>query len=303
MGSDQHVPRGHEVGDFLRRVFSKAEEDNVFFMAGAISFNLLVAIVPLLLLSVGISGIVLSARFGDPSAVLLSQLQEALPQVGGDIDLVRVVEDGIDRLLAERTGLSILGAVAFIWFSTRLVGTLRTVLREVFDVAQERGIVEGKLFDAFIVVVGGFLVLVNVGVTVVVRAVRDFGVDLLGLEGFGLRLTHLVVGQVLAFLSIWTLFVLIYRYLPLRRIPWRTSLVAATFAAVAFELLKVAFSWYVTEVATYSTTYGNLATAAILFFWLYYNAIAFVIGGEVAQVYTMRWARKVETEKALSTSG
>lgn len=302
MSSRPLLPGPRDLRDFFQRVYSKAAEDNIFFMAGAISFNLLVAVVPLLLLSVGLSGILLSARFGDPTAVIVSQISEVLPAVGGDINLAQAVQEGVERLLEGRTGFSIVGAVVFVWLSTRLVGTLRTVLREVFDVAQERGIVEGKLFDALIVSVGGVLVLVNIGVTIVLRAFRDFGVSVLGLEGLSVRLTHLLFGQLLAFLSIWVLFLLIYRYLPLRRIPWRTTLVAATFTAVVFELLKLAFSWYVTSVATYTTTYGNLATAAVLFFWLYYNAIGFVLGGEVAQVYTMRWARRVETERALAGS-
>lgn len=270
-------------------------------MAGAISFNVLVAVVPLLLLTVGIAGIVVSARFGDPASVITSQILEIIPAIGGDIDLTVWVRNLVRGILRDRAGLSIVGAVAFVWLSTRLVGTLRTVLREVFDVAQERGIVEGKLFDAAMVVVGGVLILVNVGITVFLEGVRDFGVNLLGLEGgWELRVIHVAFGQGLAFASIWVLFLLVYRYLPVRRIPWRTALVAATFTAVLFELLKLAFSWYVTSVATYSTTYGNLATVAVLFFWLYYTAIVFVLGGEVAQVYTMRWARRVELDRSLS---
>ena len=36
--------RARRLRDFLLRVASKADEDNIFFMAGAITFNLLVAL-------------------------------------------------------------------------------------------------------------------------------------------------------------------------------------------------------------------------------------------------------------------
>lgn len=56
MGSEEEPTTGPvsgspliRAGEFLRRVFQKADEDLIFFMAGAISFNLLVAFVPLLL--------------------------------------------------------------------------------------------------------------------------------------------------------------------------------------------------------------------------------------------------------------
>ncbi len=123
------------------------------------------------------------------------------------------------------------------------------------------------------------------------QAAEAYGVNLLGLEGNTLSTIESLLAQTLAFASIWVLFLGIYRYLPVRPIPWATAIVAATFTAVLHELLKAGFGWYVTSVANYRTTYGNLLTVAVLFFWIYYEAIGFILGGEVAQVWTMRRAR------------
>ena len=101
----------------------------------------------------------------------------------------------------------------------------------------------------------------------------------------------------IAFGSIWTLFLLAYRYVPARKTPWHTAVVAATFAALAHELLKLAFSTYVTEMANYTSTLGNLATAAILLLWIYYGALVFIVGGEVAHVYTMLRARRAVSQQ------
>lgn len=304
-GQDVRPADGPEVGwsrriaDFVRRLYGKAGDDNIFFLAGAISFNVLVAVVPLLLFSVGVAGAVLSSRFEDPAGAILDLLVEGLPAIGGDIDLANTVRAAIEGVMEKRGPLGGIGAVLLIWFSTRLVGTLRTALREVFDISQDRGIVGGKIFDTKVVLVGGGLFILNIGLTTVVTAARDFGVDLLGLQG---RIVT-VLGQSLAFLlafgSIWLLFLGIYRFLPARWIPWRTALIAATFMAVFHELLKLAFGWYVTNVADYGSTYGNLVTLAVLFLWIYYEAVVFILGGEVAQVWTMRRARDVRTHRAL----
>lgn len=289
--------RRQRVAGFLRRVYDKAAEDNVFFMAGAIAFNIVLAVIPLLLLGVGLSGYVLSARYGDPAGVIIPLLLENLPAVGGEIDLVASVRGVIDNLIQERTGFSILGAVLFIWLSTRLVGTLRTVLREVFDVGEDRGIVLGKIYDAQIVAIAGVLFTVNIGITVLLEAARTYGVSLLGLEGSLETFTQQLFAHGVAFFSIWVLFVLVYRFLPARWIPWRTALIAATFTALLHELMKWLFSWYVTEVANYRTTYGNLAVIAVLFFWIYYGSVVFILGGEVAQVWSMKRARQVRTSR------
>jgi uncharacterized BrkB/YihY/UPF0761 family membrane protein len=50
----------------------------------------------------------------------------------------------------------------------------------------------------------------------------------------------------------------------------------------------------VTEIADYGSAFGNLATVAVLFFWIYYGAVVFILGGEVARVYTMRKAVEPE---------
>jgi membrane protein len=285
--------------EFIVRVFYKADEDNIFFMAGAITFNLLVAIIPLILLFIGVSGFVLTSRFPDPASVLIPFILGNLPMVGGEVDLVSRVQGVIDMLLEDRAGFSLVGSLIFIWVATRLVGTLRTALREIFDFSHGRGIVKGKLFDAFMVVVGGVLFIVNLGITVLVEAVEGFGVNLIGLEGTGLSTFRQVTAQLLALGFIWALFLLIYRYLPPRRIPWRTALTAATFTGVLFEATKYLFSWYVTNAANFRTVYGGLTSAAILFFWIYYGAVVFILGGEVAQVATMSRTRRLHAENAL----
>ena len=285
--------------EFVRRLYEKAGDDNIFFMAGAISFNVLVAIVPLFLFAVGVSGYVLTARFADPTSVLIDQLVQAMPAIGGDINLVTTVRESVGSVMENRGPLGIVGAVLLLWFSTRLVGTLRTVLREIFDVAQDRGIVGGKIFDAKVVVVGGLLFILNIGVSGVLTWAQRYPVEFLGLSGTTVSLLEQTIAYVVAFASIWLLFLGIYRFLPARGIPWRTALIAATVAAVLHELLKQGFGWYATSVADFRTTYGNLVTLAVLFLWIYYEALVFIIAGEAAQVWTMRRARRLQTRRAL----
>ena len=282
--------RAQRIRSFLRCVYEKAGDDNIFFLAGAISFNLVVAIVPLLLFAVGVAGLVLTARFGDPATVLVNRLLDYLPTIGGDVNLVQTVQGAIDEIMAGRASFTAVGAFFLIWFSTRLVGTLRAVLREVFDVAQDRGIVGGKIFDIKVVVIGGALVLVNLGITTTMGVAKDFGIDAFGVTGQAVSRLQLAWTMAVSYMSAWVLFVGIYRYLPARWIPWKTALVAATFTATLFEVLKYAFSWYATEVADFGSTYGNLIVVAILFFWIYYGSIVFILGGEIAQVWTMRRA-------------
>ncbi len=294
--------RRNRFREFWFRVYQKSAEDNVFFMAGAISYNLLIAVVPLFLLVVGLWGYVLRARYGDPSEVIVRLMENYIPAVGGDIDLMAKMGSAINGLVAGRAGYSVVGSLLFIWLATRLVSTLRSALREVFDIAADRGILRGKLFDVQVVVMGGVLLLLNVVITVVLQSLGGWGAGLIGVAEDFLGTTQRWLAVLLAFTSIWALFALIYWYVPARRIQWRTAWLAATVMAVSYEVMKWCFGWYATSVADYRSTYGNLTTLVVLFFWIYYASVVFILSGEIAQVYTMRKARRVQIQTALGGS-
>ena len=96
--------RRARLREFWSRTYQKSVEDNIFFMAGAISYNLLVAVVPLVLLAVGLWGYVLATRFGEPSEAMVGLLQNYIPAMGGEIDLLAQIESGINGLVASRAG-------------------------------------------------------------------------------------------------------------------------------------------------------------------------------------------------------
>jgi membrane protein len=292
--------RSYHVGEFLRRLWTKVQEDDVFFMAGAVAFNLLVAALPLVLLGVGLTGYFLAAQFGDPAEASRALVAAMMPHGAGDVDVAALAQAVVSGVLEQRSGFTLFGALLFTWLATRLVGTLRVALREIFDIGRDRGVLRGKLFDMLVVVVGALLLTLNLGVTITLEAAVSLGVGALGVGSSLAGLAQRLLGQVVALLSIWSLFLVLYRYLPARRIPWPTAMVAATFSAVLHEALKVGFSWYATQVADYTSTWGNLATVGVLFFWIYYEAVVFILGGEVAQVYTLR---KAGTLKVVASSG
>ncbi len=290
------APRRHHrplyrFREFLRRLAEKCDDDEIFFMAGAIAFNLVMALFPLLLLGIGITGYALSG-LDDPARAVVDIVTNNLPQASGT-DVTGLVERLTEGLLERRAGFTIAGSLFLVWVATRLSGSLRVALRETFDIGTKRNPVLGKVFDTTAVILGILLLTLNLGVAVVGAAAMDYGVSLFGLGGATISLAEQVLALAVSFASIWTLLILAYRYMPARPIRWRTAAVAATFTAIAHESLKFGFSWYATDVANYGSTLGNLANVAVLFFWIYYESLVFILGGEVAQVSSMRRASRV----------
>lgn len=282
------------TGEFVRRVWDKAGQDNIFFLAGGIAFNILLAAAPFLLMLVSIFAFVLQRAVDDPQQAAVDYVLRILPPSQPVVAFTRRL---VTEIIVGKRPLGLVGLALFIWSSTRLFGSLRAVLKEIFDLPEERNILWGKLFDLQMVVVAGSLFLLNTGITVVIEGAQRYGVEWLGVSNRPeTRAFQSLLGQFLAFGFIFVMFLLIYRFLPVRRTPWRTSLVAAAFTSVAWEVLKGVFAWYVSDVATYGATYGALVTPVVLVLWTYYSGVVFILGGEIGQVYDLMRTRRKQRE-------
>jgi membrane protein len=286
---------GRWTTDIAGGVWRKAAQDEIFFLAGAISFNILVAFIPLVITIVGVAGTVVAFLEADAQQTLLNYLAQAVP-AAVNLDVAAI----LDSLASQGTGLLSIGFLFFLWVATRLVGTLRVVLRDIFDLPEGRGIVAGKIFDIKMLLAAGTLFALNVALTIGLRVSARVVTDVVHINPedipFMSQATQLWA-QLVAFITIWFMFLLIYRYLPPRRIKWATAVTAATFTAILGEALKFGFGWYVTGVADFRSTWGNIATFAIVVIWVYYTAVVFVLGGEVAQVLSMHRTRKRQRQR------
>jgi len=280
--------------DFLRRTWDKAGADDIFFLAAAIAFNVLVAFVPLVLAALGMAGFILRHQ-ANSTGTLMGLVLKALPSLNPGQELY--VESMLQGLLEKSISFLSVGMVFLVWFATRLIGTLRSALKSVFDLAADRGIIAGKIFDIEMVFATGALFTLNVGLTIALEVIASLGMDVLGLQLANAGTFQRLYVEAVAFLSIWVMFLLIYRFLPARRTGWQVSIIAATFTSVLFEILKQLFSWYVIHMANYTSTYGNLATLVVLGLWIYYSAVIFILGGEVAQVWAMKRIRQQQKER------
>lgn len=269
----------------LRQTALRAMDDRIFLLAGALTHNLILAFIPLLVVAVGITGFVLQARFGDPAGFVLELILRTLPPLGAEVELVPWVRARIEELLRDRGGISLFGGLVFLWFATRVVSTLRQVLAQIFDIPEPRGILHGKLFDAFFVLAGGVLLSLNLVITVLLEGIRVAGIDRMGLPEGWAAWSGAFLARAVALGSVWALFGALYRWVPSRPTPWKTVVIASSFTAIGFEFSKIAFGIYITRIADYGSIYGNLATLAILLVWIQSGAIVFILGGEFGHIW------------------
>jgi len=294
------VSFGWTFRDYAKRVWDNSAEDNVLFLAGGVAFNILLAAVPfLLLLIVGITYLLPLLYRGtiDSSSAVSFFIDRLLPAraEAPDSAIHKLVTD----LLRTRGRVTIYGAIGFVWFSTRLFGSLRTVLGEVFDIEHERGIIEGKLFDIKITVIATLLFVASTALNTYLTAATKGGVAFLartGLRNDVMGAMEYWIGRAIAVLFIALMFFALYKYLPIRRVRWRSAWIAALFTSVMFESARWIFTAYVRTFNPGSLYTGTVTAIVIVVIWTYYAALIFILGGEVGQVYELRRTRRLQRE-------
>jgi membrane protein len=98
----------------------------------------------------------------------------------------------------------------------------------------------------------------------------------------------------------------LYWYGPSRSQPkWRWITWGSPFAALAWIVGSVLFSWYAANFGSYNQTYGSLGSAIGLMIWLWLSTIVILVGAELDAEMEHQTARDTTTgpPKLLGTRG
>ncbi|MES2523271.1 MAG: YihY/virulence factor BrkB family protein [Gemmatimonadota bacterium] len=269
----------------------------MLFLAGGLAFNILLALVPFVLLLIAGLSFFLNREPGEAARTVAGLVEGFLPQ--NALSSTTLLRDIVTDVLKTRGAVSLYAALGFAWFSTRLFGSLRSVLALIFD-GSDRGIVSGKLFDLLATLVATMGVVTYVVLSTYLDLATTRGLSIL--RDYGLResamsgITYLL-GRVIANGLVFLLFLSLYRGLPRRRPTLRVAVVGALTAALLFEFARHLFAILVARFDPSSLYTGTIAAIVATVFWTYYSSLLFMIGGETAQAYELRRVKLLEDLK------
>jgi membrane protein len=274
----------HDVRGFVVRVWEGASEANVPFLASGLSFDALLAAIPFVFLLLSVAGYILSSQAGTAQVDIDEYLQQILPNsrmgAPNPFDPIMIL---LSRAIHARGTLGLIAVPAFVWFSTRLFGSLRAALNEVFDTRETRSWLMGKVQDILLVLITTILFVINV--------LLGQGIEIMAEHNIvGLDFLPFFAAKVLAFASAVVVFVVIFRYAPAHRLRRDTAIFAALICAGGFELAKYLLGIYIRTLMRPNALVSDATIAGVLLFvfWVYYMAFVFLIGGQIAQVYDLR---------------
>ncbi len=285
----------------IERVLSLSTRVNIPQLASALTFDALLAIIPLMVLGLVILQLVLAQTSTidpqDPTRLFTTLLPQHL-HVNGPEDPFHLIEGLLASVQRYAIGGSGIAVLVFLWFGSRLFSSLRNCLMRIFDVTREQrheapvldfllGFLHGKLRDFGMIGLVLMLAGVNALLSVAVVLFNADTVYLTGWLSFFASTLGRFFAEVVTVGSAFLLFVVLYRYASPKRLAWRSSMVAGLTATVGFELAKRLYGVYLSAAsdgAVYSIDAG-IGAALLFLLWVWWVALVFLIGAAAAVVY------------------
>lgn len=272
----------------LRSALDNWAQSHAFIYAGALAFFTLFSIAPVVILAVHVIGLVLSTEAA--MTRIMGQLEEAIGPEAAEAVEVAVAGTQIDQ-----SGLlpTLIGIAVMVIGATTVFAQLQRSLNNIWDVAPRPSrntiflLLKSRVLSLTIVLSIGFILLVSLLLSVVLRAIMVFASDWLPMTGI------LMVGaEALVSISVITLlFATIFRVLPDVVLSWRDVMLGALITALLFTLGRFLIAMYLAQTAT-ASTYGAAGSLVLLLLWVHYSSLILLFGAAFTRAHAE--ARGVE---------
>lgn len=288
------------------------ERANLTLLASALTFDLILAVIPLAFLVVAGLGYFLSANFSTtaPEDLVARFLPHHIH--GSTTDPFTLVEHLVSEIQGYRSSLTWLAIPLSIWFSSRVFAAMRACLSQIYSVRQRpvrghfvwsyiAGYLLAKAQDIVIVFIVLILALGSTVTTSGIRMLATGGVQIDPHFQFLVTTGGRIAGQGIAFLFGIALFVLLYRYSSPKRLAWPPALLASVVGTLGFELAKRLYGLYLAYASHGGQFSFDADVGAVLLFvlWLWYMSLVFLFGAAVADVWDhQRRVRAIERAAA-----
>ncbi|MFF5398749.1 YihY/virulence factor BrkB family protein [Peribacillus butanolivorans] len=256
---------------FSKQLIKEIKEDRVTGLAAEQAYYYLLALFPLLILLLSIL------------PYLNIDIQTAMDTIKTFMptETVEVIEENIINILSERNGgLLTFGFLGTIWSASNGMNAFIHSMNIAYDVKETRNFIKARFIS--IILTLGLVVafIVMLGLPVFGKVIIDLLQQVISLPEEMQSLFSLL-RWIIAVVVISLVLTFLYRFAPNKSFPIKHVIPGAVTATVLWLGISLGFSFYVSNFANYSSTYGSLGGVIILMLWLYLSGLIFVISGEI----------------------
>ena len=259
--------RSHQTIDFLVYLVRRFHEDRGLQTAGALSYTTLLALVPLLTITVyALSAFpVFESLSGRIHDFIFTNF---IPATG------EVVQKYLEQFAQKAARLTTVGVLFLFVTALMVMDTIDQTMNDIWRIKVKRKRIASFTVYWAVLTLGPLLVGLSLAITSYLASIP------LVQATVGDNVKAMLLG-LLPFVFTVTAFTILYTLVPNCPVRIRHALLGAVSAAVLFEVAKKGFTLYVTQVPTYAVIYGTLAAIPIFLLWVYISWVIALLGAEV----------------------
>ncbi len=266
-------------GAFAIRVLRAFRANQGYLLAGAVAYNTLLSILPLLILI-----LIVMANFVEETALLTT--------LGRYLELVvpgqsEVIMGELAVFLQHRHVIGWVLAVTLLFFSSLAFTVLENAMSVIFYhrvAIRRRHFLISALIPFLCILFLGIGALIVTFVAGALQAMGQESIEFLGrsrsLVGVSGVLLYLLglAGEIIVLTSI-------YMVMPVGRPSWRHALIGGVIAGLLWELTRHLLVWYFSTLSQIKIVYGSLTTAIVVLLSLEIAALVLLLGAQVIAEY------------------
>ncbi len=257
----------------LMRTLAQIASDRVSLAAAGCGFYWTLALFPGLSMLIFLYGLVFDPVTVEPQLQAMSRL---LPPA-----VFSLIDDRVRELVSQRNGSLTAGLlISFaitVWSAAAGTKSVIAALNVAYDEVEKRGFLRYQGLALGLTLAGGLAVALTIAILVALPTlVNDVLVTSYTKSLVGNAALFVLLSFVMGTISV------LYRVGPSRSpAAWVWIVVGAAVATLLWLLASIALSYYITDVARYSVTYGPLGAVVAVMMWFYVSAYAVLLGAEL----------------------
>ncbi len=261
------------IKEFSERIMG----DHVGAYAAQSAFFILLSFIPFMMLLLNIIQYTPLTEEAVSSAVM-----SIIPE-----DFHGVVKTIIMEIYRRSSAILPVSAIIALWSAGKAITSLTYGLNTVYHVKETRNYfvnrLRSMLFTLFFI--GAFLVTLVLMVfgRSIQQALTEYFPAVAEFTGMLLSLRTVITMAALMFT-----FVLMYRFVPNRKVSFESQIPGALVTTISWQILSVGFSFYLEYFPGVTRMYGNLTTMILLMLWVYFCMYLVLVGAEINDWFERR---------------
>lgn len=261
---------------FMKQLFKRIIDDDVMGLSAQLAFFFLLSLFPFLLFLITLIGYLPMDEENFTAIIAMYAPAETLDLINSNI---------IQLMNQQNGGILSISIIGTLWSASNGINAIMKAFNRAYEVDEDRFFLVTRLIAIVLTIAMIAVICIALLLPVFGKMIGIYIFSFFGLSDDFIHVWN-ALRWVVTSIVFFIVFSALYILAPNRKVLVRDVLWGAAFATVSWQLVSLAFSYYVSVLGDFSAMYGSLGAVIVLMFWFYISGFIIIAGGLVNAALT-----------------